>query len=211
MKNKTTILTTIVCIIPILLGVLLYEKLPETIAVHFDSSGGENGFLPKSLVVFGLPFLFAALNLFMHFRIYSDPKKSNISPITKSLLQWVAPLTSVIIIPITLFLALGMSLPTLLIVQLMLGVCVLAMGNYFPKCKKNYTVGIRIPWTLNSDDNWFKTHRFSGFLWTICGFILIINAIFSISIYITISAVSLLIILPFIYSFTIYQKSKQTL
>ena len=30
----------------------------------------------------------------------------------------------------------------------------LVVGNYLPKCKQTYTVGIRLPWTLADEDNW---------------------------------------------------------
>ncbi len=208
MRNKDAVITTIICILPILLGVLVYDTLPATIAVHFDSSGAGDGFMPKSIVVFGLPLLFAALNLYLHFRIATDPKNANISMMLRNIMWWVVPTTAIIIMPITLFLAMGMSLPIVLIVRAMVGVLVIAVGNYFPKCKKNYTIGIRLPWTLSDDDNWYKTHRFAGFLWTIGGFVLLLTAIFSVAGYIVPVTVAFLIILPFIYSYTLHKKSK---
>ncbi len=206
MKNKTTLLTTTICFLPILLGTLVYDSLPNTIAVHFNSSGVGDGFMPKSIAVFGLPVLFAGLNLYSHFRMYSDPKKSNVSSMLRNILQWIVPVTAIIVMPITLFLAMGAALPIVLIIQSMVGVLVIAVGNYLPKCKKNYTVGIKLPWTLNNDDNWFKTHRFAGFLWTLGGFVLLLNAIFDISEYVVISTAVLLIIVPFIYSYTLSLK-----
>lgn len=210
MKNKTTVITTIICILPILLGVLVYDKLPDTIAVHFDSSGTGDGFIPKSIAVFGLPLLFALLNLYSHFRVYSDPQNTNVSVMLRNILQWTFPVTTMIVIPVTLFLAMGMALPIVLIIQSMVGVLVIAVGNYLPKCKKNYTVGIKLPWTLHNDDNWFKTHRFAGFLWMLGGFALLFNAIFDISEYVVISTFALLVIAPFLYSYTLFVKYNKT-
>ena len=50
------------------------------------------------------------------------------------------------------------------------------MGNYMPKLKVNHTVGIRLPWTLQSEDNWHKTHRLAGKLWVLGGLILLLEA-----------------------------------
>ncbi len=208
MKNKTTVLTTLICLLPILLGIIVYEQLPETIAVHFNSSGVGDNYLPKAVVVFALPVLFCAINAYSHFRLYAEPKNSNIANITKAILQWITPLLSVIVMPITLFISMGVSIPIIIIVQSAVGVIIIAIGNYFPKCKSNYTVGIKLPWTLSSEDNWFKTHRFSGYLWVIGGFVLLLNGIFSLSVYITLITIAVLVILPFVYSYTSYQKSK---
>ncbi len=211
MKNKTTIITTILCILPILLGVLLYDKLPDTIAVHFDARGEGDGFMPKAVAVFGLPLIFAAVNIYSHFRVYSDPMKSNISSMSKKILQWISPITAMVVIPATLFLASGASLPIILIIESIFAILVIAVGNYFPKCKKNYTIGIKTPWTLNSEDNWFQTHRLAGFLWTLGGFLLFLNAIFSISTYIIIFTAISLIIIPYIYSYSLSLKDTKNL
>ena len=45
-----------------------------------------------------------------------------------------------------------------------------------PKLKVNHTVGIRLPWTLQSEDNWHKTHRLVGKLWVLGGLILLLEA-----------------------------------
>ena len=48
-------------------------------------------------------------------------------------------------------------------------------GNYMPKCKRNYTLGIRLPWTLNSDENWNATHRLGGRVWVVAGFVMLLG------------------------------------
>ena len=46
-----------------------------------------------------------------------------------------------------------------------------------PKLKQNYTIGIKVPWTLNSEENWNMTHRMAGKLYVIAGVISIIIAL----------------------------------
>lgn len=43
------------------------------------------------------------------------------------------------------------------------------------KIRQNYTVGIRLPWTLSSEDNWDKTHRLAGKLWIVGGVLVLFN------------------------------------
>lgn len=206
MKNKQTIISTIVCLLPLLLSVWLYQSLPAQIAVHFDTTGQADHYLSKAAAAFGLPVLFAALNLYSHFRMNKDPQNEKAAVSLKTLLKWLIPLLSVIIVPSTLFMSLGKGLPTALLAQVLTGAAIIICGNYLPKCKRNYTIGIKLPWTLDSEDNWNKTHRFAGFLWVIGGIVLLINAFLSLSWLIVPVILLLLAVLPVIYSCQLYQK-----
>ena len=54
------------------------------------------------------------------------------------------------------------------IIVVAVGLMFAVIGNYMPKFKYNYTMGIKTPWTLASETVWEKTHRKSGALW-VCG------------------------------------------
>lgn len=209
MKNKSTAISTIVCLLPIVLSVVLYSRLPEQIAVHFNSSGAADRYLPKAVAAFGLPFLLAAINFYSHFRVNCDPQNENAAISLKHVFHWLLPLVSVVLIPATLFMSMGTALPIALITQTIAGVIVVVCGNYLPKCKQNYTIGIKLPWTLDNEDNWYKTHRFSGFVWVIGGILILLNAFLSFSGYITIGIIVLLIVLPIIYSCLLYQHHRK--
>lgn len=206
MKNKSTILSTVVCLLPLALSAVLYSRLPEQIAVHFNSAGVADNYMPKALAVFGLPVLLAAVNLYTHFRLNNDPKTENASDALKVVSKWLVAVLSVILVPVTLFMSLGVQLPIALIAQALAGVFVTICGNYLPKCKPNYTIGIKLPWTLDSEENWNKTHRFAGFSWVVGGIIILLNSFLSISWYITLIVIVLLVVLPFAYSYALYKK-----
>lgn len=78
-----------------------------------------------------------------------------------------------------------------------------AIGNYLPKCRPNRTVGIRISWTLGSEENWIATHRFAGKVWVIGGLIMVLAALLPEvpRIIVTVLAVAALSILPIAYSY----------
>ena len=84
----------------------------------------------------------------------------------------------------------------------------IVVGNYLPKCRQNYTVGIKVPWTLNSEENWDRTHRFSGKLWIIGGLVLVIATVVPMMRTATVLTVVTLgiTIVPCLYSFLLYRK-----
>jgi len=91
---------------------------------------------------------------------------------------------------------------------LLVGVMFLVIGNYLPKCRQNYTIGIKIKWALASEENWNATHRFGGRVWVIGG-VLILLCMFlpdMIGFGVMMTAVLLSVILPTVYSYRYYKK-----
>lgn len=78
------------------------------------------------------------------------------------LLFWMIPAVSILVSGITYAVALGWKFRLAGLLFAGLGLMFAAIGNYFPKCRPNRTVGIRISWTLGSEENWNATHRFAG-------------------------------------------------
>lgn len=208
MKNKQYILSVVVCLLPIVLGIALWNRLPDQIAIHFDAAGNPDNYVPKALSVFGLPVFFALINAIGIFSMTKDPKAERQSQTMRKIGCWLCPILCNIVMPITLFIALGENIPIGMIVIALVGVIITVIGNYLPKCKRNYTIGIKLPWTLHDEDNWNHTHRVSGFLWTGIGILLVINAFLQIT-YLNIALFGLLIIVPFIYSYGYHRKQRE--
>ncbi len=210
-NNMTLYVTTVMCFIPVLFGVLVFEKLPLQIPIHFDNGGNPDSYLSKALAIFGLPILLAAINVYTHFRVNNEPKINNPSSALKQAVKWVTPVISIIFIPLSLVIAMGAKLPIVMIGTALAGIVIVICGNYLPKNRQNYTLGIRLPWTLHSEKNWNKTNRFAGFVWVIGGLIIIANA-FLLKWYVSIVVIALLVVLPFLYSFMIFKmESKESL
>lgn len=55
-------------------------------------------------------------------------------------------------------------------------IVIIIKGNYLPKTRSNWFLGIRTPWTLSSDVTWEKTHRLAGRLLMAAGFICLVGA-----------------------------------
>ncbi len=218
--SRLTVITTLVSLLPILLGIALYDRLPDVVATHWNIHNQPDDWSSRATAAFGMPGTMAAINLILGIiadisnrpfakvrpvslkvaggRKREEKLSDKVAPGLLSLYRWIIPVMSLIMAPVTLYSALGVSFDMGRIVCSILGVTFIITGNYLPKCRRNGVVGIKIPWTLGSDENWDRTHRFSGFLWIICGGLIIaggwLNPV------IAIAAGVAMLLLPVVYS-----------
>ena len=171
------IITSLVVLLPLIAGLILWSRLPAEMAIHFGADGQADGFASRGLAVFGLPLFLLAMHLLCAFVTLHDPKRENISGKIYHLVLWLMPVISVVSGAMLYLYALGITTDTLFFVKLLLGLLFVILGNYLPKCRQNYTVGIKLPWTLADPDNWNRTHRMAGWLWILGGLLLLADAL----------------------------------
>ena len=206
-EKKLVLVTTLICLLPILAGLALYSRLPEQVPTHFDLSGTPNGWSSRPFAVFGIPCLMAGINLFLHICLEMDPKRANMSAALKRISLWVIPVLSILTSGLTLGTAMGWPMHIETAIPLLVGVLFLIAGNYLPKTKQSYTMGIRLPWTLASEENWNRTHRLSGFLWVAAGALLILFSLLRLwNGWLLGALLFALIFVPMGYSYFIYRK-----
>lgn len=205
-KNKKKIIAAnIVTLLPILAGLVLWNRLPEQIAVHWGADGAANEWSSKSIAVFGLPMFVLILEWLCILMTMADPKKKNISEKIFCAMLWGMSALSLILNCVSYFAALGGKVNMNMLVFLLLGIFFTVIGNYMPKTKQSYTMGIRLSWTLNSEENWNRTHRLAGFVWSVCGLLLIVNA-FGQWVWLTCVTIFAMVFIPIAYSFVLYRK-----
>lgn len=206
MKNKVLIIiTSVVILVPAIVGLLMWNILPESLAIHFDVNGNPDGWCGKAFAVFGLPLFALAMHLLSIFVTIHDPKYENTGRKIQSLVVWICPIFSVLAGIVTYSYSLNPTFSVLPILEGVLGIIIMIIGNYLPKCRQNYTIGIKLPWTLHDSENWNKTHRFAAKVWLIGGLVLTVNALIS-SMVISIAVILLLVLAPTVYSFA-YSKT----
>ena len=207
-RNKGTIvLTTIMTALPVLLGLALWSRLPETIATHFDANGVPNGWSSRAFAVLGLPAFLVAAHLLCAFGTMMDPKRKNIQDKMYKLVLWICPVVSILVCTCVYLYALGVDVDMARIAGLMVGVMFIIVGNYLPKCRQSYTMGIKLPWTLNDEENWNATHRFGGWLWMAGGVIfLLLTFLNAMNTLWTLGLILLMVGLPTAYSYLYYRK-----
>lgn len=205
--RRKLIITSIITLLPMLVGLILWNKLPDTIATHWGADNQANGWSSKEMVVFGIPVLLTFFHFIAVGVTMADPKRKNISKKMMNIVFWIVPVVSWVVFASVYATALGISVNIGLIGNILVGILFIVIGYFMPKSGQSYTVGIKLPWTLNDEENWNRTNRVSGYLFMICGIVFIVNAFF-LSIVPMIISVVMLLIIPMIYSFVIYQKSK---
>lgn len=205
-NKKALILTSIIILLPILVGIVLWDKLPDTMATHFGIDNEADGFSSKFVGIFGLPLILLAIHLFCAIVTSKDPRKQNISNKIYTLCLWIAPCISIFVSTIIYQYNLGIKLNIGLFASLFIGLIFIIVGNYLPKMRQNYTIGIKLPWTLANEENWNKTHRLAGCLYIILGIFIIISALIDTfnSLILMLIAVLISIFIPGLYSFILH-------
>ena len=86
------------------------------------------------------------------------------------------------------------------------------IGNYLPKCRQSFTLGIKTMWTLSDERVWNKTHRLGGVLFVIAGVVTLAAALFcgeKVMFAVTMVAVLGTVIVTTVYSYILYRKYNQ--
>lgn len=205
-KNlKILIITSVLTILPIFAGMILWNKLPEQLPSHWNMAGEIDRWINKTFGVFGPPLLMLALQWVCVIATSADPKKQNHTGKVLHLVFWLIPILCIALSTVTYATALGKEVRVEMFVPILVGSILVIIGNYLPKCQQNYTIGIKIPWTLNSEPNWNKTHRLAGWLWVICGVAIILAGFFSL-LWIIVAVVPIMVLVPFVYSYILHRK-----
>lgn len=145
------------------------------------------------------------------FFILRDHANAAQSPRILRLIFWLLPVTALIGGAVLALLRSGVETYALIVTILYLsfGLMVLVLGNIMPKVRQNNTIGIKIKWTLENEENWNATHRFSGKLWVIGGILCMACALVAESAIATVVffvCVLALAILPMGYSYRYYRR-----
>lgn len=205
MNKKLVVITSIIILLPILVSLCFWNQLPEQVPIHWNIHGEIDGYASRFVAVIVLPLVLFVLHFVCAFATMVDPKHKNISDKIWILILSICPVLSILLMYMMVGSALGMEIDVNAILPVFLGVMFVVIGNYLPKCKQSYTVGIKIPWTLNSEENWNKTHRFAGPCWVICGIMVMFTGLFENEILIMVIAL-IMVFAPIIYSYMYYVK-----
>jgi uncharacterized membrane protein len=202
---RVLIITSIVILLPILAGVILWNQLPEQIPIHWNAAGEVDGWSGKYFAVLGMPLIMLAFQWLCVLGTGADPKKGNHPQKIVHLVLWIIPALGAVLSVLMYGAALGKEVRTEVIMPVLVGLLLTIVGNYLPKCKQNYTIGIKIPWTLNSEENWNRTHRFAGWIWLIGGIVIMLTGFFG-GFWIFFGVVLLMVIVPCVYSYILHCK-----
>ena len=132
-KWKFLIITCLICLSPVLLGIALWDKLPDTLAIHFNINNEPDNFASKGFVVFGLPVLIVLLQAICCIAGDINARTHAVHRKFEQTAKWIIPIMSVILQIITLGYGLGWDIDIRKCAMLIIGVIFITLGNYMPK------------------------------------------------------------------------------
>ena len=83
------ILTSVITLLPIFIGLLLWRQLPASVATHFGVDNQPDGYCSKAFAVFGLPVMMLFFHLICIVATNIDPKRKNISKKVFHVVMWI--------------------------------------------------------------------------------------------------------------------------
>jgi uncharacterized membrane protein len=214
--NKNNIIRKSIMIIIILLSIIIsiiyYPQIPEKVASHWDASGEVNGYMSKFWGVFLMPIVL--IGMFVLFSIIPlvDPLKKNIQKF-REYFDWF-----VIIILLFMFLVhvqiilwnIGIQIDMNITMPIGIAIMFYYIGVLCEKSKRNWSIGIRTPWTLSSDTVWDKTNKLGGKLFKIAAVLALIGIFFGqYSLYFILIPALGAALTSTIYSYIIFKKTKK--
>ena len=212
-KYKWTLLiTSVIILLPMYFGYMLWDELPDMMATHWGVNNQPNCYSTKAMAVYGIPLIMLAIQWFMLLMTELDIKKKNHSMKMIQLVLWIVPVTTVLVSTITYAYALGIELDVGFWALFVLGVLFTIIGNYLPKCRQNWTIGVKTPWTLSDPENWNRTHRLAGFVWMAGGALMTVGSFFSKHAVVSYGIVVIILamcLVPTIYSYLYYKQNNK--
>lgn len=209
-EHKLFLLSSLLCLFPIIIGLFIYDSLPMQIPIHWNINGEIDNYSSKFFAIIILPFCIFIFDFIMKLFIINDPKKKVYPKPLMFVISLILPIINIIIFIIQLLQTKdNQSFSVNKVMFIFIGILFIIIGIYLPKVEQNYTIGVKIPWTLNDEKNWSKTHKVCGYTFIISGILFVIDALFissaTLSTFIIIFNIGIIIIIPTAYSFFIYK------
>ncbi len=163
------LVSSLLIVVPIVFGIVVWNKIPEQVAIHWGVDGVADGFGSRFVAVVLLPVILLVIHWLCIFATLWDNKKTRQSKKVLGMMYWIVPGISLYVSTLMYAAIFGMNFDMVAFTVVIVGVLLAVVGNYMPKCTRNRTLGIKLKWTLASDENWNYTHRLAGKTWMICG------------------------------------------
>lgn len=212
-RRTPAIISAIVVAILFVVSAWAWIQLPADarIPIHWDVDGQPNGYAAKTFGLLLLPFIIAGVAALFWIIPTIEPRRANILKSEKAYtVIWIGLVLLLAAVDLVVVAAaMGSKLDITTIAIVGTGLLFIVMGNYLPKVRPNYMVGIRTPWTLTSDLAWDRTHRVGGRLVMLEGVAFILVALLHpprpAFIATLIGAIVVLVVFVFAYSYRVWK------
>ena len=207
-KGKV-ILSVLLILVPVFVGLGLWNKLPAQVPTHFNIHGVADGWGSKAFAVFAMPGYLLAVHLLCLFFTFRDKVGKKQNEKIFNVVFFIVPGISLLVGGTMYPAALGVAGISTRIIFLLLSLLLLILGNIMPKTTQNRVFGVRVKWTLEREANWVATHRFCGRLCVCVGAAMAILAMlpFVWAPYLVLALLLPAVVAPIIYSYRYSKKN----
>ncbi|MFU2158631.1 SdpI family protein [Caldisericum sp. AR60] len=198
-----------------ILGLLIYRKLPFFVPTSWDLEGHINAYLPKNFAITLLP-TFALVLLIIFLLIpYIDPLRKNYSKFLDTyttIINLLVALPCILQIVMLIVIVTGLNYLVPRSANLGVAVVYIVTGNFFPRIRQNWFIGVGTPWTMISEEIWKKTQRLAGFLLFILGMVCSLSIFVKSlqSVLLSVDWALVILVISSFYSFFLYFKMRET-
>lgn len=222
MKTKKLILLLqlLVSLLPLSYLLLIWNQLAESVPMHYNINNQADRMGSKIELLFLMLFMSAigfGVGMLVRYLSKIDPKK-NIQH-NESLMNKVSWTVVIFISVISCYIVYGSlnysknqsSGISGKMIEILVCLIFVVLGNFMNNVKSNYFVGIRTPWNLENEENWRKTHHLGSKLMFFGGLLMIVLILLlptPISAYVLLIGLVPIVLIPFVYSYLLFKREK---
>lgn len=191
---------------------VVFRDLPEQVPTHWGLDGEVDRWSDRSLLAFLLPIVATLTMLLPRMSPKIDPRGASVGR-NRDELQLIINLLAAFLLLVHVA-TLGVALEWLAdptgVIAVGLGFLLIGVGNYLPRLRANWFVGIRTPWTLSSDAVWRVTHRLGGWVFVLAGLIVAATALLpkSSRAWVIVATVVVAAVVPVAYSYMAWRRER---
>ena len=199
------IISSFIILIPMIFGGIFWNTIAQKMNAHWyvEGYGG------RAMIVFGIPLILLAIHWGCLLLTSIGKLNKGQNPKVLSMVYWIIPIISLWSNAVIYMMLMDTKVELVkTITFFVVGISFVLIGNYLPKCKQNFYMGIKIMTTYTSEKNWNLTHRLAGKVWVIGGLILVPFGFLPMNIGIILAVIAFvaMMIIPVVYSHKIYRE-----
>lgn len=203
-----------IVLLPFIYLAYIWNNLPEQVPMHWNLKGEIDDWGSKYSLI-GMTFLLPVLTYVLLMVVPKIDPKKRIEAMGGKYYQFKFILVTFMsaLALVIMYISNNQKLSNPSMIVILLGILFVFLGNYFKVIKQNYFIGIKTPWTLESEEVWKLTHLLAGKMWVIGGIVIVICSLVipeNLNFYFFIGITLVISIVPTVYSYLIYKKLKNT-
>ena len=208
--GKILLISSLLILLPIAVGLVLWDQLPATMNIHWNAAGEADGTAGRAFAIFFIPLLMLAMHWFCVVISYLTNKDNDQTEKAMKIVLWIIPVLTNTVMAAMYAISLGLEFNMGRIIFVPMGILFIVIGNFMPKFRRNPSMGIKTRWALADDENWYATHRFAGKVWVFGGILMLPICFLPLkwAVIILFIAIFALALSPVVYSWWFFKKQQ---